>query len=72
MRALRDPDAFPASDLGVRRALAGLGHPVTTRGAQDLAEPWRPYRAYATQYLWAHLAALATDRAPRRSRRLAA
>jgi len=72
MRALRDPDAFPASDLGVRRALAQLDHPVTARGAAALAESWRPYRAYATQHLWAQLAPPAARRAPRRSRRLAA
>ena len=49
MRALGDPDAFPASDLGVRRALAALG---LGRGASSR---WRPWRSYATQYLWALL-----------------
>ncbi|MGO8876220.1 MAG: AlkA N-terminal domain-containing protein [Acidimicrobiales bacterium] len=55
MRALGDPDAFMASDLGVRRALERLGLPAGEREAIALAERWRPYRAYALQYLWAGL-----------------
>ncbi|WP_205881283.1 DNA-3-methyladenine glycosylase 2 family protein [Leucobacter viscericola] len=48
MRALGDPDAYPAGDLILRRALG-----VTSdREAIALAQPWRPYRGYATQYLW--------------------
>jgi AraC family transcriptional regulator, regulatory protein of adaptative response / DNA-3-methyladenine glycosylase II len=45
-RALGDPDAFPVSDLGLRRGLAALGP------AAD-PERWRPWRAYAAQHLWA-------------------
>jgi AraC family transcriptional regulator of adaptative response / DNA-3-methyladenine glycosylase II len=56
MRALRDPDAFPASDLGVRRALEQLGRDGRPAQAERLAEGWRPYRAYAVQHLWASLA----------------
>jgi AraC family transcriptional regulator of adaptative response / DNA-3-methyladenine glycosylase II len=54
LRQLREPDAFPASDLGVLRALAderGVRpkvHEVLAR-----AERWRPWRAYAAQHLWA-------------------
>jgi len=48
MRALRDPDAFPASDLGIYRAL-GVSRP---RDALAAAEPWRPWRAYAVLHLW--------------------
>ena len=55
MRALRDPDAFLASDLGVRHALNRLGADGSERSAERLAERWRPYRAYALQYLWASL-----------------
>jgi AraC family transcriptional regulator of adaptative response / DNA-3-methyladenine glycosylase II len=51
MRALGDPDAFPAGDLGVRRALGGLG----PRRALARAERWRPWRAYATMHLWARI-----------------
>ncbi len=52
MRALGDPDAFLPTDLGVRTAAAAVGLP---RGAASLtthAERWRPWRAYAVQYLW--------------------
>lgn len=47
MRGLGDPDAFPATDLGVARALGRLG--LTA----DEASRWRPWRSYAVQYLWA-------------------
>jgi AraC family transcriptional regulator of adaptative response / DNA-3-methyladenine glycosylase II len=56
MRALGDPDAFPATDLGVRRALERRGEPGDPRGAAQRAERWRPWRAYAVQHLWASLA----------------
>jgi AraC family transcriptional regulator of adaptative response / DNA-3-methyladenine glycosylase II len=46
MRALREPDAFPASDLGIRHALERLGVGI------EAAENWRPYRAYAVMHLW--------------------
>ena len=60
MRALRDPDAFPSSDLGVRHALERLGEDGRAAAAERAAAPWRPYRAYAVQHLWASLAATAT------------
>jgi AraC family transcriptional regulator of adaptative response / DNA-3-methyladenine glycosylase II len=52
MRALGDPDAFPAADLGVRRAAEELGLPATPVALTARAERWRPWRAYAVQYLW--------------------
>jgi AraC family transcriptional regulator of adaptative response / DNA-3-methyladenine glycosylase II len=55
MRALGDPDAFLEGDLGVRRALDRLGVPPSQRSARAAAERWRPYRAYALQYLWSDL-----------------
>jgi len=55
MRALRDPDAFLASDLGVRKAISRLGQPGDPRSVAATAERWRPWRAYATQHLWASL-----------------
>jgi AraC family transcriptional regulator of adaptative response / DNA-3-methyladenine glycosylase II len=66
MRALGDPDAFMPSDLGVRHALERLGLPGGERQAVALAEAWRPYRAYALQYLWAGLThgAVHTNSAP--------
>jgi AraC family transcriptional regulator of adaptative response / DNA-3-methyladenine glycosylase II len=48
MRALGWPDAFPETDLGLRRALGG----VSGREARALAEPWRPWRAYGVTHLW--------------------
>ena len=55
MRALGDPDAFLPTDLGVRQAVLKLGHPDDRRSVAALAERWRPWRAYATQHLWASL-----------------
>jgi AraC family transcriptional regulator of adaptative response / DNA-3-methyladenine glycosylase II len=55
MRATADTDAFPAGDHGLLRALARLGRPVDASRAAELAEPWRPWRAYAVQHLWAAL-----------------
>ncbi|MFF0726411.1 AlkA N-terminal domain-containing protein [Streptomyces sp. NPDC004134] len=53
MRALGDPDAFPATDLGVRKAAAGLGLPGSPAALVRHSAAWRPWRAYAVQYLWA-------------------
>lgn len=53
MRALGDPDAFVASDLGVRTALKQFGMPVAGAALQRATAAWRPWRAYAVQYLWA-------------------
>ncbi|HZD02741.1 MAG TPA: hypothetical protein VFA46_21880 [Actinomycetes bacterium] len=46
-----EPDAFPATDLGLRRSL-GEGPPVAPREAEGAAECWRPWRAHAAAYLW--------------------
>jgi AraC family transcriptional regulator of adaptative response / DNA-3-methyladenine glycosylase II len=62
MRALGDPDAFLAGDLGVRRVLDRLGIARGERSALALAEQWRPYRAYALQYLWSGLVGPPPDR----------
>ena len=54
MRALREPDAFPAADVGLLRALAhGNSERSTARAVLARAEIWRPWRAYAAQHLWA-------------------
>nr|WP_035699671.1 AlkA N-terminal domain-containing protein [Glycomyces tenuis] len=53
MRALGDPDAFPAGDLGVVRGAERLGLASSPKALAAAAEAWRPWRAYATQYLWA-------------------
>jgi AraC family transcriptional regulator of adaptative response / DNA-3-methyladenine glycosylase II len=53
MRALGDPDAFVASDLGIRYAARDLGLPEAPKTLIAHARAWRPWRAYAVQYLWA-------------------
>ncbi len=53
MRALREPDAFPAGDLGLRKALATGGKPMTTSRLANLSRKWRPWRSYAAMRLWA-------------------
>ncbi|MEZ0313508.1 MAG: DNA-3-methyladenine glycosylase [Myxococcota bacterium] len=54
MRALGDRDAFPASDVGLLRAMAGKDRVrPTPKALLARAELWRPYRAYAAQHLWA-------------------
>jgi len=63
MRALGDRDAFPASDLGLLRALK-LSHP---REAEARSQAWRPWRAYAAIYLWHSAAAQQPARPPRLS-----
>jgi AraC family transcriptional regulator, regulatory protein of adaptative response / DNA-3-methyladenine glycosylase II len=48
MRALRWPDAFPHSDLGLRKALGE----TSSKRILEIAEKWRPWRAYALMHLW--------------------
>jgi AraC family transcriptional regulator of adaptative response / DNA-3-methyladenine glycosylase II len=49
MRALREPDAFPETDLGLLRA---FGPDATPAALLRAAEAWRPWRAYAAMLLW--------------------
>ena len=51
LRALRDPDAFPESDLGLRKAMGGMSVTAVRRAA----ERWRPWRGYAAIHLWTSL-----------------
>lgn len=53
MRAFGDPDAFPAGDLAVRRALRG----AAARDVEARSATWRPWRAYAALHLWTAAAA---------------
>ncbi len=52
MRALRWPDAFPAGDVALHKALGvqGLKHPA--REAEALSQAWRPWRSYAVLRAW--------------------
>jgi AraC family transcriptional regulator of adaptative response / DNA-3-methyladenine glycosylase II len=64
LRGMREPDAFPAADVGLMRALAGAeGVRPSADELLARAERWRPWRAYAAQHLWsAAPAALQGDR----------
>ncbi len=54
LRQLREPDAFPAADLGLLRAMAKQeGRKRSSSEILDRANVWRPWRAYAAQHLWA-------------------
>ncbi|WP_204806769.1 DNA-3-methyladenine glycosylase 2 family protein [Mycobacterium riyadhense] len=55
MRGFGDPDAFPASDLGVQLAAQQLGLPKQQRALTEHSIRWRPWRSYATQHLWTTL-----------------
>jgi len=62
MRELREPDAFPAADIGLLRAMAGAdGRRPSPAKLLARAERWRPWRAYAALHLWAAGAALAAS-----------
>lgn len=49
LRALGDPDAFPATDMGVMKAMRALDLDATA------PDGWRPWRSYAVQHLWSVL-----------------
>ncbi|WP_294902553.1 AlkA N-terminal domain-containing protein [Tatumella sp. UBA2305] len=51
MRAFSWTDAFPKEDIAIRKALGG----VTARRAEELSQPWRPWRSYAVMLLWRSL-----------------
>lgn len=56
MRTIREPDAFPASDLGLRKALTpGHQRLFSEKSCFDRAESWRPWRSYAAMILWRSL-----------------
>jgi DNA-3-methyladenine glycosylase II len=51
------PDVFPVDDLGVRQAIVKLYQleeqgSALLKACARIAEPWRPYRSYATRWLW--------------------
>ena len=53
MRALRWPDAFPAGDVALHKALGVLGAPNRARAAEAASQPWKPWRSYAVIRAWA-------------------
>jgi AraC family transcriptional regulator of adaptative response / DNA-3-methyladenine glycosylase II len=52
LRALRDPDAFMPTDLGIRRGAKTLGLPNNPAQLLAVSERWRPWRSYAMSHLW--------------------
>ncbi|MFC4406085.1 DNA-3-methyladenine glycosylase family protein [Haloarchaeobius iranensis] len=53
MFSLARPDVFPVEDLGIRNGMSALYGDDLTRGEMvETAERWRPYRSYASLYLW--------------------
>lgn len=65
LRAAREPDAFPASDVALLRSAARLSRDddLSSRSAlADRAARWRPWRGYAAQHLWAADAAFQLSR----------
>ncbi len=67
LRALREPDAFPAADAGLLRALADHDHVrPTPAGLLARAERWRPWRAYAAQHIWTAGPSSADEAQPKR------
>ena len=45
-------DVFPVEDLGIRRGMEHLFGDLERGEMVERAEPWRPYRSYASRYLW--------------------
>jgi AraC family transcriptional regulator of adaptative response / DNA-3-methyladenine glycosylase II len=56
LRALAEPDAFPAGDLGLRKARASGGPLPSLASVNERGRRWRPWRAYALVHLWTDLA----------------
>lgn len=52
LRAVGEPDAFPAADLGLRKAASHDSTPISTKALEAMAEQWRPWRGYAALLLW--------------------
>ena len=68
MRAFGEPDAFPATDLGLRQALGNGAGALSAGAVTRLAEPWRPWRAYAAMHLWTNLHGNKTGVVPEKER----
>ena len=63
LRAIREMDAFPATDVGLLRGAAAIDSTIARNSTLLLsrAETWRPWRAYAAQHLWAIDSGVAHD-----------
>ena len=61
MRVLRWPDAFPAGDVALHKALGVQGQKNPARAATAAAQPWRPWRSYGVLRAWHGLASPPTS-----------
>ncbi|MFK7743052.1 MAG: AlkA N-terminal domain-containing protein [Planctomycetota bacterium] len=66
-RVFDQPDAFPASDLGLRKGAASDGEIPSARELERMSAAWRPYRTTACAYLWLAAAAAAAAASPKPS-----
>jgi AraC family transcriptional regulator of adaptative response / DNA-3-methyladenine glycosylase II len=57
MRALRWPDAFPAGDVALHKALGVQHLKQPAREAEAASQAWKPWRSYAVIRAWSALAA---------------
>jgi AraC family transcriptional regulator of adaptative response / DNA-3-methyladenine glycosylase II len=55
LRALRWPDAFPAGDVALHKALSVQGQPHPAQAAEAASQRWRPWRSYAVLRAWSRL-----------------
>jgi AraC family transcriptional regulator of adaptative response / DNA-3-methyladenine glycosylase II len=70
MRALRWPDAFPAGDVALHKALDVMAAKNPAREAETVSQAWKPWRSYAVIRAWSALpSAVPTPRRPARSPR---
>jgi AraC family transcriptional regulator of adaptative response / DNA-3-methyladenine glycosylase II len=72
LRALGEPDALPYGDWVLRRMAARGAAPLTAQQLEQRSETWRPWRSYATVYLWQAAGQLAARKQVARIRRAAA
>ena len=56
MRALRWPDAFPAGDVALHKALDVMATRNPSREAEAASQPWKPWRSYAVIRAWSAMA----------------
>jgi AraC family transcriptional regulator of adaptative response / DNA-3-methyladenine glycosylase II len=68
LRALEEPDAFPASDSDLRDIAGIANRPLSASELEARAEAWRPWRAYAALHLWSAAASPIEWNAPREIR----
>lgn len=65
LRGFGEADAFPAADLGLRKAYGALAGTIPTAlELERIAAKWSPWRGYAAQYLWTYGASVENEEKP--------